>query len=68
MSGLKPTGNENTLLSDKLKAHWGHELCVTCYKDRNGEVSDVCLECLDCGEVVLDGELYTLKARNDIDG
>lgn len=25
----------------------------------------VCLECEDCGEVVLDAEIYTLCARED---
>lgn len=27
--------------------------------------ADICLECEDCGEVVLDAEIYTLCARED---
>ena len=28
---------------------------------------NISLECVDCGEVILDGELYTLAARTDVE-
>lgn len=54
----------DTLLWDILKTHFGHSVCIACYGDPDNP-ADVCLECEDCGEVLLDAELYTLKARED---
>jgi len=56
-------GKEN-LLWDALKKHWGHKVEIAIYGDRLLP-ADVCLECMDCNEVVLDAELYTLTARSD---
>ena len=53
-------------LWDILKRHWGHHLEIALYGDKSNP-DDVCLECLDCNEIVLDAELYTLTARSDID-
>lgn len=51
-------------LWNTLLAHWGHRVSVAVYGDPN-DPANVCLECDDCGEVVLDAELYTLKAKED---
>lgn len=56
-----PVWNEN-LLWDLLLAHRGHKVSIVTYGDC-GNIADVCLECDDCGEVILDAELYTLKPR-----
>lgn len=57
----------DTLLWNILKAHFGHSVCIACYGDPSNPV-DVCLECEDCGEVLIDAELYTLIAREDGEG
>lgn len=56
--------DENNLLWDVLKKHFGHHVEIAVY----GDVKlphDVCLECMDCNEVVLDAEIYTLTARKE---
>ena len=57
--------NSDKLLWNLLEKHIGHEVHIVSYGDSNGNVYDVCLECEDCNEVILDSELYTLAARND---
>ena len=54
-----------TILWDALLKHLGHDVYICTYGDSDNP-QDVCLECEDCGEVVLDAELYTLCAREDI--
>jgi len=51
------------LLWDLLLKHRGHTVCIVSYGDPNSP-ADVCLECEDCGEVILDAELYTICARS----
>lgn len=53
-------------LWDLLLKHKGHELVVACYGDPDNP-ENVSLECEDCGEVVLDAELYTICARSDME-
>lgn len=55
---------ENMLLWNLLKKHIGHNVQIVVYGDPN-DPADICLECEDCDEVILDAELYTLQARND---
>lgn len=55
----------DTLLWDALKAHHGHHVQVALYGDVD-DLADVCLECEDCGEVILDAEIYTLSARRGV--
>lgn len=55
----------NVILWDMLLKHRGHNVSIVSYGDIDNPV-DVCLECEDCGEVVLDAELYTLCARDAI--
>ena len=57
--------NSDKLLWNLLEKHIGHEVHIESYGDNNGNIADVCLECEDCNEVILDSEIYTLAARND---
>ena len=52
------------LLWNELKKHRGHTVNIVSYGDWNNP-ANICLECEDCGEVVLDAEIYTLCARED---
>ena len=56
-------GDEDMLWNLLLK-HRGHNVAIVTYGDPDAP-ADVCLECEDCGEVVLDAELYTLSARRE---
>ena len=55
---------DNDLLWDSLANHTGHRVEITYYGSEKSPACR-CLECLDCNEVVLDAEIYTLCARND---
>ncbi len=55
----------NSYLWDKLLSHRGHHVCIVTYGDID-DPANVCLECEDCGEVLIDAELYTLCVRDDI--
>jgi hypothetical protein len=57
--------NYETLLWDILKQHFGHHVVVALYGDPDDPV-DVCLECEDCGCVLLDAGIYTICAREDV--
>lgn len=52
------------ILWNELLAHRGHNIRIVSYGDPDDPV-DVCLECEDCGEVILDAGIYTLCARED---
>ena len=54
----------NNLLWETLLKHKGHNVRIVTYGDPD-DPADVCLECEDCGEVILDAEIYTLCARED---
>ena len=54
----------NKLLWNELLNHRGHNVEIVTYGDYNNPV-DVCLECKDCNEIILDAEIYTLCARED---
>lgn len=43
------------LLKEKLKSHVGHNLTCACYGDINAP-RDICIECLDCNEVLVSCE------------
>lgn len=58
--------DKNLILWNALKEHIGHHVQIVYYGDKD-DPTDICLECEDCCEVVLDGELYTLTARDDIE-
>lgn len=61
--GEEPFPFDNVLW-DRLLAHWGHNVRIVKYGDPDNP-ADVCLECEDCGEVILDAEIYTLCTRED---
>ena len=52
------------LLWERLLAHRGHAVSIVSYGPIDDPV-DVCLECEDCNEVILDAEIYTLCAREE---
>ena len=56
--------NPDEILWNALLAHRGHAVNIVSYGDWN-EPQNVCLECEDCGCVVLDAELYTICMRED---
>lgn len=45
----------NNFMSDKLKEHIGHDVEIVCYGDWE-DPHDICVECLDCGCVVISAE------------
>ena len=56
--------NDNLILWNALKGHIGHSVKIVYYGDIINP-QDVCLECTDCDEVVLDADIYTICARDD---
>lgn len=52
----------NMFLWDELKKHRGHKVNIVSYGDWDNP-EDICLECEDCEEVILDAEIYTLCPR-----
>ena len=64
--GAKPS-LDNAALWKALEEHWGHNVRIVKYGDLD-DPANICLECDDCGLVILDAELYTLLARTDAEG
>jgi len=60
----EPDDPYNNVLWERLLEHRGHNIRIVTYGDPNNP-ADVCLECEDCGEVVLDAAILTLCARED---
>lgn len=56
--------DESMALWNQLVKHLGHSVSIVTYGNADDPV-DVCLECEDCDEVVLDAELYTICARSE---
>lgn len=56
--------NKDEILWNLLKEHIGHNVEIVYYGDANNP-ANISLECNDCGEVILDAELYTICARED---
>ena len=52
------------ILWNILFKHKGHSVEIATYGDPEDPV-DMCLECLDCEQVILDAEIYTICARED---
>ena len=61
----KVMDDANMILWNELKKHRGHKVDIVSYGDWDNP-ANVCLECEDCGEVVLGAGIYTLCARKDI--
>lgn len=47
-----------------LKAHRGHNVTITCYGDWENP-DDICVECEDCGEVLISARDYELVSVED---
>ena len=56
--------NFESLLWDILEKHRGHHVVIASYGDWD-DPADICLECEDCGEVLLDASIYTICTRED---
>lgn len=52
------------ILWNKLKKHRGHKVSIASYGYWDNP-ADICLECEDCNETVLNAAFYTLCARED---
>lgn len=63
-SNKDESNDRNMILWNELRKHRGHKVCIVSYGDLDNPAS-ICLECEDCGEVVLDAESYTLCERED---
>ena len=50
------------ILWNLLLNHRGHKVEIAVY----GDEADVCLECMDCNEVILDAGIYTICGREDV--
>lgn len=57
--------NPDHLLWNMLKTHVGHNVSIVTYGNPDAP-ADVCLECKDCGCVILDAEIYTISEREDL--
>ena len=57
--------SQDEILWNILKQHYGHKVEIAKYGNPNNPV-DICLECLDCNEVILDAEIYTICGREDM--
>lgn len=56
--------NFDMVLWNALKKHYGHHVEIAFYGDAE-DPADICLECTDCSEVILDAGIYTICARED---
>ena len=55
---------DSNLLWEILLVHRGHSVCIASYGPSDNPVA-VCLECEDCNEVIIDAEIYSLRAIDD---
>ena len=55
---------QNEVLWNILFKHRGHKVEIAPYGNYNNP-SDMCLECLDCNQVILDADLYTITPRSN---
>ena len=55
---------QNEVLWNILFKHRGHKVEIATYGNYNNP-SDMCLECLDCNQVILDEDLYTITHRSN---
>ena len=53
------------ILFNTLFKHRGHKVEIVVYGDWNNP-DDVCLECADCNQIILDSEIYTICGKDEI--
>ena len=49
--------SKDNWLAEKLLEHTGHDIAIMVYESE-GVIHDVCVECLDCNEVLVSAEDY----------
>lgn len=59
----KEQENKKSFLIECLSTHVGHNVRIVWYGTEDN-IADICLECEDCSEVVLDAELYTVAEKD----
>lgn len=59
----KEQENMKSFLVECLSSHVGHQIRIVYYGTEDN-IADICLECEDCSEVVLDAELYTVAEKD----
>lgn len=47
---------------DILRPHIGHEIVCVCYGKDGEDPVDICIECEDCGTVLISSEAYDMEA------
>lgn len=60
----KSEWTDNEILWNTLFQHWGHHVEISFYGDADNP-ADICLECMDCNEVLVDAGIYSICARED---
>ena len=56
----------NNFMQRKLQAHIGHEIECVAYGDIN-DPNDICIECVDCNEVLVSAEDFEEDSGNGED-
>ena len=56
--------DKDEILWNILFKHRTHKIKIATYGDWDNP-DDMCLECLDCNQVILDAEIYTICGRED---
>lgn len=51
---------ERNWMFEKLRPHVGHNVVCVCYGDWNDPV-DICIECEDCGCILVSAEDYDVE-------
>lgn len=44
--------------SHDIARHWGHQVVVAIYGEPNQPMRNSTIECIECGEVIIDGDTY----------
>ena len=57
---------DDMYLWNLLKEHLGHDVELVYYGNKDNP-ANISIECNDCGCVIIDAELYTLRAREDVE-
>ena len=53
------------ILWNTLFKHRGHKVEIAAYGKDVNNPADICLECVECNQVILDAEIYTICGRED---
>ena len=50
--------------SHDIARHWGHQVEVAIYGKPNQPMENCTIECVECGEVIIDGDTYDALWRD----